>query len=263
MKDAAHQSGSWYLDPLAARQKKQAHLDLVARWTRGLNVSVFLKTDLFEEANGLDDILFDLFPGKSKALGMDLEPATVARAKRRCPDRSTRFLCCDVRWPALPPRSVDLIVSTSTLDHLDNAEQFRSSLAALAGLLRGGGLLVVTMDNLENPLYRPLRWASRRGWVPFRLGYTVTMRQLNRALEELGLEVAGNAWLLHNPRVISTVLCLALRRLLGRRADAPVRFLLATFSLLGRLPTRRWTACFVAACARVPATAPLRSEPRS
>jgi hypothetical protein len=253
-------SGSWYLDPVAALQKKQAHLDLIARWSSGLKVETFLKTDLFEEANGQDDILFDLFPAQSRAIGMDLEPATVVRAKRRCPLPSAGFLSCDVRYPALRPEAVDLIVSTSTLDHLDNADEFRASLAALAALIRKGGLLIVTVDNLENPLYRPLRWASRRGWTPFALGYTVSRGELSRVLADLGLEGLDNAYLLHNPRVITTLLCLAMRGLLGKRADGAVRLMLRLFSLLGRLPTRRWSACFVAACARVPATGLLNPE---
>jgi hypothetical protein len=253
---AARNSGSWYLDPVVAVQKKQAHLGLVGRWARGLNVRAFLKTDLFEEANGRDDILWNLFPAATQAIGMDLNPATVVRAKRRVSGPSTRFLSCDVRYPALRPGSVDLIVSTSTLDHLDDAAEFRASLTALAALVRGGGLLIVTMDNLENPLYRPLRWASQRGWIPFRLGYTVSMRELNRVLADIGLRVVDNAWLLHNPRIVTTLLCLALRRVFGRYADAPIRLLLRLFTMMGRLPTKRWTAVFVAACAQVPVAGP-------
>jgi hypothetical protein len=66
----------------------------------------------------------------------------------------------------------------------------------------------------------------------------------------VGLEPEGRDWLLHNPRGVSTVLFLALRRLLGRRADGAVRALLAAFDLLGRLPTRAATACFHAVSAR-------------
>jgi hypothetical protein len=77
---------------------------------------------------------------------------------------------------------------------------------------------------------------------------------LVRRLEEAGLEVLATDVLIHNPRLISTLLFLALRRLLGRRADAPIRTLLKLFAALGHLPTRRFTACFVAACARKPAT---------
>jgi hypothetical protein len=59
--------------------------------------------------------------------------------------------------------------------------------------------------------------------------------------------------LIHNPRLVSTALFMALRRTLGRRADGPIRFLLGSFERLGRLPTREYTACFVAVCGRKPA----------
>lgn len=254
MRGSSEPSRSWYLDPLVAQQKRRVHRDLVYRWAGAIQVRTFLKTDLFEEANGEDHLLFDLYPCDCRAVGMDVSPQTVTQARQRCPNPAARFLVCDVRRPALRPGRLDLIVSTSTLDHLESAADLRASLAELAGLLREGGLLIVTLDNPHNPLYRPLRWASRRGWVPFSLGCTLSMAELNRLLNDLNLEVVGNEWLLHNPRIISTLLCLGLRKLLGRRADRPVRALLGLFAWLGGLPTRRWSACFVAACARRPVT---------
>jgi SAM-dependent methyltransferase len=213
-------------------------------------VGTFLKTDLFEEANGADQILFDLYPPPCLAIGMDLSAATVSRAAGRCPNASARFLVCDVRHPALRSGSLDLIVSTSTLDHLETAGQFQQSLAGLAGLLRQGGLLIVTVDNPQNPLYGPLRWASRRGWLPFALGYTPSMRELMDFLAGLRLEVVAQDWLLHNPRGISTLVWIALRKLLKKRAETPISLILRALAAMGRLPTRRWTACFSAVCAR-------------
>ena len=66
--------------------------------------------------------------------------------------------------------------------------------------------------------------------------------------------------LIHNPRVLSTALFLALRRLLGSRADRPVALLLRVCGLLDRLPTRGFTSCFVAACAIKPDPAARRPE---
>jgi SAM-dependent methyltransferase len=247
-------SPSWYLDAAAAEQKRQVHRELVHRWVKDTTVRTFLKTDLFEEANGRDQILFDLFPKETRAIGMDVTWSTVDRARGRCPHRVANFITCDIRQLALRPASLDLVVSTSTIDHLEGAAEFRASLAEMAGLLRPGGLLVVTVDNPQNPLYRPLRWACRRGCVSFSLGHTVSMPVLNQILSELGMEVVANEWLLHNPRVISTLLFLAIRKLFGKHADRPIQALLQAFASLGRLPTRRFTACFVAACARKPLT---------
>ncbi len=245
-------SPSWYLDRLVAEQKRSVHQELVRRWTRGVEIRRVLKTDVFEEANGPDQILFDLFPAHVAVLGIDVAWQTVWRARDKCPHPGTRFLASDIRNLPLRPDSIDVIVSASTLDHFDAEADFVAALEEVSRVLRPGGVMVITLDNPSNPLYGALRWASRHGWAPFRLGYTPTLAGLVRHLEQTGLEVSDTDVLIHNVRGVSTLLFLALRRLLGRRADAPIRMLMAAFAAFGRLPTRRFTACFVAACARRP-----------
>jgi SAM-dependent methyltransferase len=231
------------------------HQRLIRRWLNGATPHSVLKTDLFEEAFGDDRILFDLFPQAGLVVGIDIDPAHVAAARRRAPRAGFSFLATDVRRTAFHPSSFDLIVSNSTLDHLETPAELRAALAELARLLRPGGALIVTLDNPRNPLYPILRWLSRRRFAPFSLGCTASRRQLNSWLEASGLVVTANDWLIHNPRLLSTALFLALRRALGLHAGPPIRALLTLFSLLGRLPTRSLTACFVAACARKPARA--------
>ena len=243
-------SPSWYLDPLVAEQKRRAHQELVRQWTKGRRVKTALKTDLFEEAFGDDHILFDLFPEPYGIIGIDVAQATALQASRRRPAANGRFLTTDARRLALRANAADLIISNSTLDHFDSREDFRQALGELARALEPGGLLIITMDNLQNPLYRLLRWLTRFKLGPFLLGYTTSEKQLVVDLEECGLEVVGTKLILHNPRLISTLLFLALRRLMGGAADGPIRALLGAFAALDKLPTRRFTACFVGASAR-------------
>jgi hypothetical protein len=106
------------------------------------------------------------------------------------------------------------------------------------------------LDNPLNPLYAPLRWLSQSGLAPFCLGYTPSIGRLKQMLGQAGFEVCEVDWLIHNPRLISTALFLVCRRAFGRRADAPVRFLIRCFDLLSKLPSRRYTACFQAVLAR-------------
>lgn len=249
----ASDAPAWYLDRLVAQQKRSVHQELIRRWTAGRSLDRVWKTDLFEEANGADAILFDVLPSAAVTVGSDIAPSTVARASERSKNGRIRFCISDTRATAFRPGSVDLIISPSTLDHFDNRAEIDVALSELAGVLRPGGMLVITLDNPHNPLYYPLRWYSRLKIAPFRLGYSMSQRELSRALQRHGLEVVAEDLLLHNPRMISTAIFLAARRILGPGADGVIQFLLGAFAKLGSLPSRRFTACFIAACAVKPA----------
>lgn len=244
-------SPSWYLDPLAAAQKREVHLALIRRWWAATGQEFVLKTDLFEEAFGADFIMPDFAPGAKFLCGIDTAFSTARAASLRAPGAG--FAACDARRMCFRPAAFHIVVSTSTLDHFENREDFFLALREIHALLRPGGLLILTLDNPSNPLYWPLRLLSRTRLAPFLLGYTPSPGTLKRALTAAGFEVERAEWLLHNPRLISTALFLCCRKLFGRRADAPIAWLLAFFALLGRLPTKRWTACFQAVAARKPA----------
>jgi len=244
---------SWYLDPLVAMQKREANLALVRHaLTLVPAPRAVLKTDLFEEAFGEDQLLGDFPVSPDLLCGVDAAPSTTLRAGRRFAHIAGGLASADLR--ALPYRdgTFDLVLSTSSLDHFETEEEFEVALGELARVLAPDGVLVLTLDNPLNPLYHGLRLASRMGIMPFPLGVTPTPARLRSSLVSHGLETIGRRWIIHNPRGLSTVICLGLRGLLGLRAERPVRILLFLFALQGRLPIRRWTACFHAVLARKP-----------
>jgi SAM-dependent methyltransferase len=247
-KAAGNDAPSWYLDPLVAVQKRQVHQEWIRAAVGRRPCATALKTDLFEDAYGDDWIFHDLLPGMRLGLGFDLNPETVSTALRRSAGAFQGF-AGDVRRLALPDARVDVVVSTSTLDHLESKREIADALEELSRVVRADGLLIVTLDNPRNPFYFILKWLSRRGGRVFPLGATLTMEELEGMLVERGFQVKKRGYLIHNPRVLSTVLFLGLRRLLGRRADTPIRWLLSAFMWMGGLPTQSFTGCFLAVSA--------------
>jgi len=243
------------LDPLAAAQKRNVHLEWIKRNAPPeLPIRTVLKTDLFEEAYGQDELLFSLpFDGSLK-IGFDVSAPTVARASERGRGRGCLFFNADVRRLPLTDKCVDVVLSNSTLDHFDTEQEIEQSVHELARVLKPGGILLITLDNPSNPLFFLLRAAVPWFGLRFRLGKTLSQRELLKLLDRTGLELQSTGWLIHNPRFLSTLLFLTLRRLLGRRAGPPIRWLLAAFSKFDSLPTRALTGVFIAACARKPPT---------
>ena len=138
------------------------------------------------------------------------------------------------------------------MDHFEAQADIGLLLDEIIRVLRPGGVLLLTLDNPWNPLYHVLRWMSRRGWMPFELGETASLESLERMLRDRGLQIQNTAHLIHNPRGISTVLFLTLRKLLGKLGDFPIRTLLDGFVLLGKLRSRAITGCFLAVSAVKP-----------
>lgn len=242
---------SWYLDAEVALQKRRVHQELVRRWAGVRPEGVILKTDLFEEAWGEDGIYADLFEGHAAVLlGTDIAEATVARASAVGGLNPAHAFVCDLRALPVRPFSLDLILSMSSLDHFDSEAEFHSSLMQLCSALRPGGTLVITLDNPANPLYRVLRMVSRMAISPFRLGFTPALEDLRQELADIDFEVLDHAWLIHNPRLLSTAVFGVIRLILGRHAGPVIRLGLRLCALQERLWTRRFSACFYAIHAR-------------
>jgi SAM-dependent methyltransferase len=254
---------NWYLDPLAAAQKRAAHHEWILRnLPPGLRIQSLLKTDLFEEAYGADELLFSLPLDAVVKIGIDVNAVTVTQAAHRGPRDGCGFINADVRRLPLADKRIDVVLSNSTLDHFDTELEIEESLQELARVLKPGGILLVTLDNPHNLLFFLLRATLPWMGLSYRLGKTLPLSKLLSILDRAGLESQSTGWLIHNPRFLSTLLFLALRRFLGHRADSSVRWCLSAFARFGNLPTRALTGVFIAVCARKPSQADPGAEER-
>jgi SAM-dependent methyltransferase len=242
---ASRSDPAWYLDPEVALQKREAHQVLIRRWLGSRPSGLIPKTDLFEDAWGRDKLIFDLFePGSATLLGTDLAFATVQAVGRRAGQLALGGFVSDARCLPGRPATLDAVLSTSTLDHVAAGAEFDRALSGICSALKPSGTLVITLDNHLNPLYHVLRLLSRAGLTPLRLGFTPTPRALARQLRRKGFEVLDQAWLIHNPRILSTAAFYLARRMCGRHADWIIRWMLAACALQDRIWTRRFMACF-------------------
>src|SRR5262252_5634623 len=112
-------AGHYYHDAVIGQIKRDAHLRLIARWCGDLRDKVVLKTDLFEEAHGSDQFLFEL-PVDTVRVGVDIAPVVVRRARAQARVAGTTLpllLAGDVLDLPFRADTCDVVISNSTLDH--------------------------------------------------------------------------------------------------------------------------------------------------
>ncbi len=225
-------------DALPAGWRRHAaaeHVALVGRWLGALE-GRWLKTDLYEERSPARALLPSL--AGPWWVGGDLSPTVVEQAR----SAGAAPVVFDVRSLPFATGTFDGVLSTSTLDHFADPADLERSLAELRRVLRGGGVLVLTLDNARNPLIRlrnalPRSVAARTGLVPFEVGHTLDEAGGRAALERAGFTVEDSTHLLHAPHVVGT---------------RPARFgwyerrVLPRTTALGRTRAAPWTGHFVA-----------------
>ncbi|NLT72839.1 MAG: class I SAM-dependent methyltransferase [Chloroflexi bacterium] len=244
-------AGGHYLDRFLGDLKTQAYLGLFARWLPVPPVPA-LKTDLFEESNGVDSLLWRIASPPANTYGMDLSPQMARRAMEQEPEPYGGFVSADARRLPFASASLGFVFSPSTLDHFEDRADLAVSLREILRVLRPGGVLLITLANRSN-IGDPLRrLAIRMRIAPYYIGASYSPAQLRRELESAGFLVREQSALVHHPRMMG-VACARLASLIRWRwlTRAFQRALLA----MQRCADTRWryaTGCFVAALAAKP-----------
>lgn len=230
------------------RQHSDAvNLAVLERWLPERPCADLLKTDLYDEAMG--EGLYPLLAHRAtRVAALDIAPSVLAAATLRYPD--LHAVAADVRRLPFANEAFDVIVSNSTLDHFPDQSDILVALRGLHRVLRQGGSLLLTLDNLANPAVAlrnalPATLLRRLALTPYPMGATLGPWRLRRLLGRAGFNVLDVAALLHCPRALTV----ASARRLDRHgtSEARGRFLRGAlrWESLARWPTRFHTAYFI------------------
>jgi SAM-dependent methyltransferase len=224
--------------------------ELLDRWLVPTAAPRALKTDLFDEVAG-DGLCCELRRFAGRVHGVDVADAVVAGA--RAGRTEIVVTQADVRRLPYRDSSFELVVSNSTLDHFDARADIAVALRELSRVTAVGGTLVISIDNLANPIIAlrsvlPFKLLRALGLVPYYVGATTTRRGLVDLLEQAGFSVQATTWIMHVPRVVAVPICARWDRRTNR---ASIRLLrrLSAWERLGRSPIASWTGHYVAALA--------------
>lgn len=236
------------------RHSDSVNSALLREWLPSPQVASLLKTDLFDEAvsEGLYPLLVEY---AGQVVGIDVSQSIVDAAKKQFPKLQSHK--ADVRELPFPDASFDVVVSISTLDHFDSREDIQSALGELYRVLRPGGSLLLTLDNLSNPIVWlrsviPSRLLLALGLVPYEVGTTCHPRQLKAYCGEAGFEVLQATAIMHCPRVMAVAGARLLAKRGSERAQSRYLRILGSFENLGGWPTRFISGHFTAVRARKP-----------
>jgi SAM-dependent methyltransferase len=240
--------------PLWRRHSDAVNRRLLEGWLPSRSRAA-LKTDLFDEAVGTG-LYRDLHRRCERVIGIDVDPAAVSVARNRHPE--IEAMHADVCGLPFEAGEFDLVVSLSTLDHLQSFERVRVAIGELNRVLRPGGSLLLTLDNRANPVVAirnalPLRWLRRLRLVPYPVGVACGPGRLGRLLAAGGFEIGERTAIMHAPRVAGVAGAAAVERWLGEPGERRLLRALDACEQLGRLPTRNLSGYFIAFRATKPA----------
>ena len=135
----------WHIESLGVRLDMKAALLLLAGQERSVNRFLDLGAGLGLFTGLLTEALWRENPA-ARGTVTDISPSAVGRAAKRLADPRLDFRALDARSlpesPAFPPETFDLVVMAQVLWGL--LENLDEVLAALAGLLKPGGRLLVS-----------------------------------------------------------------------------------------------------------------------
>jgi ubiquinone/menaquinone biosynthesis C-methylase UbiE len=246
--------GHYYHNTLIGHIKRDIHLKLITRWCGNLENKIVLKTDLFEEAHGPDQFLFEIRSEKN-IIGMDISSVIARKAQQNAYSLSCsshKFLTCDVLKLPFTNNSLDVVISNSTLDHFSEMISITRALSEIFRVLKPGGTLILTLDNknsisyfisLAKKIFRP---------DPFYIGKTCSASELHRILQDVGFIVNDMTAVVHGMENHTSAMMGIIQKLNNPLINRIICHFLIYMERLEFAKTKYLTGAFIAAKAFKP-----------
>ncbi len=210
----------YYFDATTGRYKSDCFYAFTIDCIGERGTGWLLKTDLFEEAFGTDELFSRFSPQNLAAVGIDISPYVTHRARTRAGTGSGHpvYSCADVRSLPFKPDSIDVVLSPSTLDHFEDEVSFVTSIRELARVLKPDGDLILIMDNKAYFFRELLKLKARLGISPTPVGQTYSLEYLTSLLGREGFAIRRTDRIVHVPINIVTSGMRLLARILRHKA---------------------------------------------
>ena len=134
---------------------------------------------------------------------------------------------------------------------INEKKQIYTGLKELYRLLKKNGVLVITIDNPTNPIILirnilPHRLMQLFGFIPFKMGVTLSKYELTKYLESVGFSVQESTAIVHSPRIIALRIGQVLYKIGNKKLITFFLNFLKIFENLQKLPLRYFTGHFIA-----------------
>lgn len=234
--------------PALGRYKSEEFLHLFKRWGQGLENKRMLKTDLCEEAFGLDQVLFSLTDKTGGIFACDISEEVVKKAAKRKDTKRTghKYLSADVRKLPFKENTFDFIISTSTLDHFADDNQLIQSLKELKRVLKPKGVMIVALNNKNNiNFYSMLKIQEFFKFKPY-LSRFYNLKAIRKIFKEAGLYIQKADTIVHIISPLNSMLWLLRKFIKGEFVDNIAYESVLFFKWIGSQKSRSLTGWFTA-----------------
>ncbi|MFC2092188.1 class I SAM-dependent methyltransferase [Elusimicrobiota bacterium] len=238
-----------HIDDILGTYKSDEFVRLISEWVGSISGCKVLKTDLREESDGEDEVLYTLSRQDAEFFGIDISSETAQRADmlQQKMGLSHNYVAADVRAVPFSDDTFDVIISTSTLDHFKKDSDLMLSLIELKRVLKPGGKMVLTLNNKYNVnFYVMVKLERMLGLINYPVRF-YTFTRLKKMLDKAGLIVNNKDFIIHVVSPANTLLLLTRKIFDARCVNVVSGIFLRLARWFGRRnTTKRYTGWFIA-----------------